>query len=114
MNYFEHTLVAKQDLSTSEVGDIEKKYNDIINKSSGKVVKIEKWGLLNFARKIKNFNKGFYIHYKFEGNKDTLEEIRKNSNIDSSIIRHMTIKYKKLNLEKEYFNKEDLNNEKKK
>tara|TARA_B100000579_G_C22732318_1_gene804900 strand:- start:691 stop:1035 length:345 start_codon:yes stop_codon:yes gene_type:complete len=114
MNLYEHTIVAKQDLSTSEVGEIEKKYNEIINSSSGKVIKIEKWGLLNFARKIENYNKGFYIHYKFEGNKETVEKIKKNISIDNSVLRHLTIRYKKLDLEKEYFKKENLENEKKK
>jgi|TARA_B110001450_G_C17503846_1_gene433512 small subunit ribosomal protein S6 len=114
MNFYEHTLVAKQDLSTAEVANIENKYNELINNSSGKVVKIEKWGLLNFAKKIKNYNKGFYIHYKFEGDSTTLNEIRKKSIIDSSVLRHLTIKYKKLDLEKEYFKKESDVNEKKK
>ena len=114
MNYYEHTLVAKQDLSASEVKNVEDKYNEIITKSKGKVVKIEKWGLLNFAKKIKNYNKGFYIQYKFEGNADTLNEIKKNSIIDNSILRHLTIKYKKLDLENEYFKKGNLENEKKK
>mgnify|MGYP001353751931 CR=1 FL=1 len=113
MNFYEHTLVAKQDLSTAELEKIHDKYNDIINKSSGEVVKIEKWGLLNFARKIKSYNKGFYIHYKFKGNNQTLEEIKKNISIDSSVLRHLTIKYKKLDLEKEYFNKENKFDEKK-
>ena len=113
MNFYEHTIVAKQDLSSNEIENIQEKYNDIINKSSGKVVKIENWGLLNFARRIKNHNKGFYIHYKFEGNSKTLDEIKKNINIDNSILRYLTIKYKKLDLEKEYFNKEKENNEKK-
>ena len=53
MNFYEHTIVAKQDLSSNEIKNIQEKYNDIINKSSGKVVKIENWGLLNFARRIK-------------------------------------------------------------
>ena len=114
MNYYEHTLVAKQDLSTSEVKNVEDKYNEIINKFDGKVVKIEKWGLLNFAKKIKNYNKGFYIHYKFEGNAKTLEEIKKNSIIDNAILRHLTIKYKKLDLKNEYFKKGSIENEKKK
>ena len=114
MNFYEHTLVAKQDLSSIEVESIENKYNDIINNSSGKVIKIEKWGLLSFARKIKNYNKGFYIHYKFEGNKDTLSEIKKNISLDNSVLRHLTIKYKKLDIEKEYFKKEDREYEKKK
>ena len=113
MNFYEHTIVAKQDLSSTEVEKVHDKYSDIIN-SSGKVIKIEKWGLLNFAKKIKNYNKGFYIHYKFEGNNETLSEIKKNILIDSSVLRHLTIKYKKLETEKEYFSKEFKENEKKK
>ena len=112
MNFYEHTLVAKQDLSTSEVANIENKYKDIINNSDGKIIKVEKWGLLNFARKIKAYNKGFYIHYKFEGSSQTLNELNKNSVIDNSLLRHLTIKYKKLDTETEYF--KDKDNEKKK
>ena len=111
MNFYEHTLVAKQDLSSTEIEKVQAKYNDIINASSGKVIKVEKWGLLNFARKIDNYNKGFYIHYKFEGNNKKIDEIKKNIIIDSSVLRHLTIKYKKLDLDTEYFKKE---NEKKK
>jgi small subunit ribosomal protein S6 len=114
MSFYEHTFVAKQDLSTIEVDDLETKYNDLINSTDGKVVKIEKWGLLSFAKKINNYNRGFYIHYKFEGNSKTIGEIKKKTNLDNSIIRHLTIKYKKLDTEKEYFKKEDQVNEKKK
>ena len=113
MSFYEHTMIAKQDLSTSEVQNIEQKYQDIINDFSGKVIKIEKWGLLSFAKKIKAYSKGFYIHYKFEGNSKTLEEIKKNSLIDNSLLRHLTIKYKKLDTETEYF-KERNGSEKKK
>ena len=111
MNFYEHTLVAKQDLSTTQVTDVEKKYNDIINNTNGEVIKIEKWGLLNFAKKIKNYNKGFYIHYKFEAENKTLDEIKRNSIIDNSLLRHLTVKYKKLDTEIEYFKE---GNEKKK
>ena len=52
--------------------------SDLINNSSGKVIKTEEWGLLSFANKIKNYKKGFYIHYKFEGNGQTLAEVEKN------------------------------------
>ena len=106
MSFYEHTLVTKQDLSSTEIDKVKAKYNDIINNFSGKVVKIENWGLLNLARKIKKYNKGFYIHYKFEGNKETLAEINKKIKIDSSIIRHLTVKYKSLDLKNEYFKKE--------
>ena len=77
MAFYENTIVAKQDLAEKELKVIKEKYNELINNSSGKVVKIEEWGLLNLANKIRNYKKGFYIHFKFEGNKDTLNEIEK-------------------------------------
>ena len=106
MAFYENTLVAKQDLAEKEIKTIKDKYNDIIKGASGKVIKIEEWGLRKLANKIKNFKKGFYIHYKFEGTRDTLTEIEKKVKIDSFIIRHLTVKYKILDTENEFFNKE--------
>ncbi len=106
MSFYENTLITKQDLPKSELEKIKEKYNDLINNNSGKVIKIEEWGLLNLARKIKRYNKGFYIHYKFEGNKETLDEIRKKIKIDRTIIRHLIVKYKSLDTKKEYFKRE--------
>ena len=77
MAFYENTIVAKQDLAEKDLKTIKEKYNEIINNSSGKVLKIEEWGLLNLAKKIKNYKKGFYIHYKFEGTSNTLDQIRK-------------------------------------
>ena len=107
MALYENTIVAKQDLAEKELKTIKDKYNELINSSSGKVLKIEEWGLLNLANKIRNYNKGFYIHYKFEGNKNTLEEMKKKIKLDGKIIRNLTVKYKKLDTENEYFNKEN-------
>ena len=106
MGFYENTIVAKQDLAEKELKNIKDKYNELINSSSGKVVKVEEWGLLNLAHKIKNYKKGFYIHYKFEGNKDTLSEIDKKIKVDGSIIRSLTVKYKKLDTKNEFFKKE--------
>ena len=106
MAFYENTIVAKQDLAEKELKVIKDKYNELINNSSGKVVKIEEWGLLNLSRRIKNYKKGFYIHYKFEGTKDTLNEIEKKLKIDVSVLRHLTVKYKKLDTKNEYFKKE--------
>ena len=105
MAFYENTIIAKQDLAENEIKTIKNKYNDLINKSSGQVLKIEEWGLLSLANKIKNYKKGFYIHYKFEGNKNTLDEIKKKMSVDSSIIRSLTVKYKKLDTKNDFFNK---------
>ena len=57
----------------------------------------------NFAEKIKNFKKGFYIHLKFEGNRDILEELKEKIKLDKKVIRDLVVKYNKLDLDNEYF-----------
>jgi small subunit ribosomal protein S6 len=110
MAFYENTIVAKQDLVKKDLDAIKNKYSDVIKNSSGKLVKIEEWGLLNLSQKIKNYKKGFFIHYKFEGNAKTLDEIKKKIKVDSSIIRHLTVKYKKLDTVNEFFNKDNKSN----
>jgi|TARA_B100001540_G_scaffold4959_1_gene4382 small subunit ribosomal protein S6 len=105
MNYYEHTLIARQNLSQKDVEEVEKKYTTLINENSGKVLKVEKWGLLNFKRKIKNYTKGYYLHYKMEGDSKTLEEIKNKTKLDNNIVRYLTVRYKKLDLKTEYFTK---------
>tara|TARA_B100000161_G_C33167043_1_gene245597 strand:+ start:32 stop:352 length:321 start_codon:yes stop_codon:yes gene_type:complete len=105
MAFYENTIVAKQDLAEKDLKIIKEKYNDLINSSSGKVIKIEEWGLINLSNKIKKYKKGFFIHYKFEGDRKTLDEIEKKIRIDGSIIRHLTVKYKNLDTKNEYFKK---------
>ena len=110
MAFYENTMIAKQDLPQSEIKKIIEKYNNLINDNSGKVVKVEEWGLINLSQKNKNYKKGFYIHFKFEGSKKTLEEMSKKLNIDNMILRHLTVKYKKLDTNSEYFSKKNTSN----
>lgn len=106
MAFYENTVIARQDLAEKDIKDLRDRYNLIINNSLGRVIKIEDWGLLNLAKKIKKYKKGFYIHFKFEGNNTTLLEIKKKIRVDRSIIRHLIVKYKKLDTDKEYFKKD--------
>ena len=108
MNYYEHTLITKQDLQENKVKPFLNKYIDIINNNSGKVVKTENWGLKNFSHKIKNNKKGFYFHIKFEGIGKTIEELEKAENIDQMLIRYLTVKVKEHDLKNEYFEKKEI------
>ena len=71
------------------------KYEKIINKNSGKVLKTENWGLRNLAYENKNNKKGFYFHIKFEGVGKTIEELEREENIDEMLLRFLTVKVKK-------------------
>ena len=102
MAFYEHTIVGKQDLSEKEVESLISKYSKIIDKS-GKILKTEKWGLLNLANKIKKNKKGIFVHFKMESEGKVIREIEKLLSIDANVIRYLTVKYNKLDLEKQYF-----------
>ncbi len=102
MAFYEHTIVGKQDLSEKEVENLISKYSKIIDKS-GKILKTEKWGLLNLANKIKKNKKGIFVHFKMESEGKVVREIEKLLSIDTNVIRYLTVKYNKLDLENEYF-----------
>ena len=102
MAFYEHTIVGKQDLSEKEVENLISKYSKIIDKS-GKILKTEKWGLLNLANKIKKNKKGIFVHFKVESEGRVVKEIEKLLSIDANVIRYLTVRYNKLDLENEYF-----------
>ena len=108
MNCYEHTLITKQDLSENQSQKIVDKYENIINKNLGKVLKTEKWGLRNLMRLIKNNKKGIYFHIKFEGVGKTIEELEGAENIDEMLLRFLTLKVKKHELDTNFFEKKEI------
>ena len=107
MNCYEHTFITRQDLSDSQVKKLVSKYEELIKKNSGKILKTEEWGLRNLSQNIKNNKKGFYFHIKFEGIGKTIEELERAENIDETLLRFLTVKVKKHDLDINYFEKKD-------
>ena len=108
MNCYEHTLITKSDLTESQIKDLVKKFSSIITENSGKILKTEEWGLRNLSHIINSQKKGFYFHFKIDGNGKTIEELEKAENIDKNLLRFLTVKVKKHDLETNYFAKKDL------
>ena len=107
MNLYEHTIVVKQDTSSSQIKKLTEKYTKIVEKNDGNIVQTENWGLLNMSYIIKKNKKANYIHFKIEGNGKIIKELEKNESIDQNLLRYMTVKVKKFDLETNYFSKND-------
>ena len=107
MNLYEHTIIARQDTSPSELKQLTEKYSKIVEKNNGEIIKTENWGLLNFSYLIKKNKKGSYIHFKIKGKGKVVEELEKNEAIDKKLLRYLTVKVKDFDLETNYFSKKD-------
>ena len=109
MNLYEHTIIARQDTSPSEIKQLVEKYSKIVEKNEGEVVKTENWGLLNLSYIIKKNKKGSYIHFKIKGKGNVVSELEKNEAIDKKLLRYLTVKVKKFDLDTNYFARREDN-----
>ena len=107
MNLYEHTIVARQDTSPSEVKQLMEKYSKIVEKNEGEIVKTENWGLLDLSYLIKKNKKGSYIHFKIKGKGKAIDELEKNEAIDKKLLRYLTVRVKEFDLDANYFAKRD-------
>ena len=95
------------DTSPSQIKQLQDKYTNLIEKNDGKILKFESWGLLNLSYLIKKNKKGNYLHFKIEGQGNTIKELEKSEKIDKNLLRFLTVKVKKLDLETDYFTKKE-------
>ena len=107
MNCYEHTFITRSDLLEKQNQNLIDKYENIIKNNQGKILKTENWGLRNLSYEIRKNKKGIYYHIKFQGLGETVQKLEENENIDESIIRFLTIKVKKIDLETNYFAKKE-------
>ena len=107
MNLYEHTIIARQDISLSQIKSLKEKYSKLIEERKGNLVQTQDWGLLNLSYLIKKNKKGNYIHFKIEGDSDLIKELEKNERLDKNLLRYVTIRVKKFDLEENYFGKEE-------
>ncbi len=108
MQCYEHTLIARENLTEKQGKELINKYENIIKENSGKILKIQEWGLRTLSHRLKNNKKGFYFHIKLEGIGKTIDELEKAENIDGMLIRYLTVKVKKHDLELNYFDKKQI------
>ena len=107
MNFYEHTIIARQDISPAQLKQVEDKYKKIIENNDGSLLKTEKWGLMNLSYIIKKNKKGNYIRFKIEGSGKTISELEKSEKIDKNLLRYLTIRVKRIDLETNYFERKD-------
>ena len=107
MNLYEHTIVTRQDVTSSQIKQLTEKYTKIVTNNDGEILQTQNWGLINLSYIIKKNKKGNYIHFKIKGKNKIVSELEKNEKIDKNLLRFLTVKVSKFDLETDYFKKID-------
>ena len=89
---YEHTFLARQDLSQAQVDALAQAATDIVEANGGKVVKTETWGLRSLAYKIQKNRKAHFVMLNLDAPAGVVAELERQTAINEDVIRYMTIR----------------------
>jgi small subunit ribosomal protein S6 len=92
MPLYEHTFLARQDVTQAQVEALMKEFQGVIEEGSGKVTKQEYWGLKNLAFKIKKNRKAHYAFFNIDAAPAAVVEMERRMGINTDVMRFMTVR----------------------
>lgn len=92
MALYEHIYLARQDISAQQVEALTAQFKAVIESFSGKVEKVEYWGVKSLAYRIKKNRKAHFSLLNIDAPPAALTEMERQMGINEDIIRFMTIR----------------------
>lgn len=92
MRYYENLYIIKPTLSDEDYGGVVSKFNELIEKNDGVMIKVDEWGKKTLAYDIKKFDKGFYVLQQFCGGPGIMDELKRYLGLDDNILKYQIIK----------------------
>jgi len=92
MALYEHTFMARQDISAQQAEALAEQFKGVLEENGGSVSKVENWGLKTAAYRIQKNRKVHYIHMNVDAPAAALAEMERQMRINEDILRYMTIR----------------------
>ena len=92
MRCYEHTLIARQDLSPQQAQALAETYSGVLTEHGAEVTKTEYWGLRNLSYRIKKNRKGHYLHLNVRASAEAIAELERQERLSDDVLRYLTVK----------------------
>ncbi|MEM6833516.1 MAG: 30S ribosomal protein S6 [Sphingomonadales bacterium] len=92
MPFYEHVVLARQDIPTAQVDAINEEVTKTVEELGGKVTKTEYWGVKSLTYKIKKNRKAHFTLLNLDAPPTVVAEVERRARLHDDIIRYMTVK----------------------
>ncbi len=89
---YETVMILRPDLSDEEIASVNERIAGIIDKHSGKLLKVEAWGRRRLAYEIAKQAKGFYYYWRYLANNPLLDDLNHTLRMSEQVLRHLVVK----------------------
>jgi small subunit ribosomal protein S6 len=84
-------VIARQDISTTQVDTLADELTAILGEGGGKVTKRETWGLRSLTYRIKKNRKAHYLFFNIDAPAAAVSEYERRMRINEDVLRYMTV-----------------------
>ena len=99
MRLYESVIIARQEISATQVETLINEFSAIIENGGGSIKKREYWGLRSLAYRIKKNRKGHYVMLNLETDSETLNEYERIMGLNEDILRFLNIRIEEVSEE---------------
>jgi small subunit ribosomal protein S6 len=92
MSLYECVMIARQDISNTQVEALIETFSGVITEQGGNVSKKEYWGLKNLSYRMKKNRKGHYVLMNIDAPSAAVKEMERTMSINEDVLRFMTIR----------------------
>ena len=98
MNTYESIFILRPGLNDEDVQKTVTKMEGFV-KQGGELIATENWGKKRLAYEVMKEKKGIYVLLRFLGKGNIISELERNYRIDDNVIKFMTVKLEKKEVE---------------
>ena len=92
MPLYETTVIARQDISSTQVDALADGLTTLIGEGGGAIKKKEYWGLRTLSYRIKKNRKGHYVLLNINAPAPAVIELERQLKINEDVLRYITVK----------------------
>ncbi len=92
MPLYEHTFIARQDLSNQQAESLIEHFSTVLSDNGGTAVMSEYWGVKTMAYKINKNRKGHYAYVRSDAPAEAVQEMERLMRLHDDVMRVLTIK----------------------
>ena len=91
MSKYEIMYIVKPTLDEAAKTELMNTVAEVVTSNGGTITNVDDWGLKEFAYKIEDMTKGYYVVLNVEADAACIAEFDRRSRINANIVRHMIV-----------------------